>query len=280
MGGAFGKNDSRSANRFNFSQNIPGFQKDALTKLYGQAEDLFKNFNSQVQRQMPGATKRGQQYLNKAMPAFLQQLNGGAYAGLNGNQIAANLMRGGPSATQQLQASIMGGQGNNYADAMKGQYMQDAQRASDQMMSNLDARISDTGMSGGARHGVAQAMGMRDINSNLQRNLAETGFNTFDKDLDRKLGIAQQADTNTLQRQNMLTDMLGQKNNTIANAINNTGNMAQGAQSLFSNFMAPWAGLQNYTSTIGSPTVLSSGGGAGRASSKGKSGSGGIGGGK
>jgi len=134
-----------------------------------------------------------------------------------------------PSNTQNVYADIMGGNGNNYADAMKASYTADANRASANMLNNLDARATASGMSGGSRQGIAQSQGMYDINSNLQKNLAETGYNTFDKDLANKLGIASQADTNNLSLRlntdnNNLSRQLNTNNNNLSMLLNTDNN--------------------------------------------------------
>ena len=89
--------------------------------------------------------------------------------------------------------------------------------------------------------------------------MAKVGYDTFDKDLQNKLMIAQQADSNTLNRQQMLSDMLGQQQNTISGALAG----AQGVQNLgmgqFMPLNIPWDYMNNYASAIGAPTVLSSG---------------------
>jgi len=282
MGGSFGKSENSSNNNSNFNQSIPQFQQDALKGLYGNAANLFGNFNKQTQGLMSGATGQMQNVYNQASPAWQQQLQGGAYKDLNAQQVfdSINNSSNQPSNMQSINNMIMGGAGNNYADAMKGQYVNDANRAQQNMLSNLDARAAASGMSGGSRHGVATALGERDINQNLQRNLAETGYNTFDKDLERKLSIAGAADQNTLARQQMMTNMLGGKQQAMQSGINSGQGMQNLGMGQFAPSMVPWQGMQNYAATIGGPTVLSSGAGTGSSHGKGKSTSGGIGGGK
>jgi len=161
---------------------------------------------------------------------------------------------------------IMGGQGNNYADAMKGNFMQDADLAQKQMLGNLDARAAASGMSGGARQGVAQAQGMQDINKNLQQNMANVGFQSFDKDLNRKLGIAQQADQNTFGRQQLMSNMLGNQQQTQNQGMQYGQNLygqAQGQQ------MMPWQQAGAFGNILGRPTVLGSGNSSGSGGSRG-----------
>lgn len=114
-------------------------------------------------------------------------------------------------------------------------------------------------MSGGSRHGIATAQGMRDINQNLQRNMAQTGYDTFSQDLDRKLQIAQQADQGNLARQQMMSDMLANQQNTMAGGIGMGQQLYGLGQEMFN---LPWQNLQNYGAILGDPAVLSSGSGA------------------
>ena len=104
------------------------------------------------------------------------------------------------SNQQKIYSSIMGGEGNSYADALKNQMQTDALRTAGTSLNALDARAARAGMSGSSRQGIAQAGALQGINQNLQRNLTDVGYNTFDKDLAMKLDIAKQADQANVQR--------------------------------------------------------------------------------
>lgn len=265
-----GKSDSK--NGWSFNQSIPGFQSKALKNLFNSAQSLYGDTYSGIKN----ATGNAQDLVNagasSVLPAFNSSLEGGEYKDVNANDILSSINSSinTPTETSKVYADIMGGQGNNYADALKASYLGDANRATDNMLSNLDARAAASGMSGGARHGIATAQGMYDINSNLQKNLAQTGYDTFNQDLNNKLGIAQQADSNTLQRQQMLTDMLGQKQNTVNSGMNFGQQVQNLGLGTFAPTMMPWNAMQNYAATLGNPIVLSNGSGSG--SSKGKGG--------
>ena len=281
MSGSFGGSKSESQAQTGFGQDVWGGQADALQNLYGGAGQLFGGAKGGMMPQAQG----GQMFQSGAMQAmqqpWQQQMEGGAYSGmdLSGmmNRSVADMQRGGTTNMQDINAMIMGGAGNTYADAMKSQYMQDADRATQQMMGNLDARAVASGMSGGSRHGVAMRGGMEDINRNLQRNLATTGFETFESDLDRKLDIARQADVNVLQRdvqnQNMIAQMMGGQQGAMAGGMQFAPSMMNiGMQQQ----MMPWQQAGAYSNIIGAPTVLSSGQSGSTGSSKGKSASGGV----
>lgn len=280
MSGSAGGSKSKSSNTSSFNQNIPGFQANALSELYGNARNLFNTTNNQIQPLVSGVSGTNNDIYKSTVPAFNSALQGGQFSDpVFKDQLVSSLRTSlnTPSATQKIYGSIMGGEGNNYADAMKASVTGDASRAMDNMLATLDARAAGSGMSGSSRHGIAQARGMYDINSNLQKNLADIGYNTFDKDLTNKLNIAQQADSNTLSRQQMLQQMIGSAQDTSNNAISTLGSATQNlGMGTFAPFMAPWDALNNYAAAIGSPTVLSSGVSSGKGNSKGASTSGGI----
>ena len=269
-----GGNQSKSSANSNsqFRQTIPKWQSDALTKMYGAAASTFGNTGNSINQQMGGA----QDYINRtnqsAMPEWQSQLNGGVYQGMdNANALSNSLQQSlnSPTNTQSIYAQMMGGNGNNYADAMKAGYTADANRATDNMLANLDSRAAASGMSGGSRHGVATSQGMYDINSNLQENLARTGYETFDKDLNNKLNIAQQADSGTLARQQMMAGMLGQQQGVQTGALGQGQNMQNLGMGSFAPTMMPWQNMSNYANSIGSPTVLSSGSSSGSSNAMG-----------
>lgn len=249
------------------AQFVNPVQNAALANLYNVAAGVFQ----QNQGNSGQATANAQNVFNTAMPAWQQQLNGGAYSSLGiGDNLMSSLNQtlNTPSNTQSLYAQIMGGRGNNYADAMKASYIGDANRAADNMMRTLDARATGSGMSGGSRHGLATAQGYYDINSNLQHELAKTGYDTFDKDLANKMQIATQADSNTLARQQLMSEMLGNQNNTAQSALNFGSNM----QSLNADTMAPsWQNASMLANIIGPPVQNSQGASSGSSRGKGTS---------
>lgn len=291
MGGSASKSESSSD--AGFKQEVWGPQGEALEGLYNQIGNLFSGqmggFDQpygigNIARNL-GMGGNISAIEESARPSWENFMHGGQYMNMDlANRLGTSLDQSmqGPTATQEIQNMIMGGEGNTYADAMRNQYIQDATRAQENMLQNLDARAAASGMSGGSRHGVATAQGMEDINRNLQRNMADVGYQTFDKDLDRKLQIAQQADQATLARQGMMQDMLGRQSDMFSQGLQ----MAPGMQNLgMGNFapsmtaaMAPWQMASQYGNIIGRPTILGSGTMSG--DSKGLGLSGGVGGGK
>jgi hypothetical protein len=280
MGASLSKNKQSANNQSQMQQSVNAPQNAALTNLYGLANGVFNQNQQYVGPGQQTAQNTANRVIDSAVPAWQQQLNGGAYANLGiGNQLMSSLNNSlnTPSAASSLYAQMMGGKGNNYADAMKATFIGDANRARDNMMSTLDARATGSGMSGGSRHGVATALGNYDINSNLQKNLADVGYNTFDKDLNNKLMIAQQADQGTLSRQQMLANLLTQQNGATTGALG----MGEGMQNLGLGALAPasagWGNIQGLSNIIGQPTILSSGSSSGSSSGKSKGNSVGLG---
>lgn len=276
-GGSGEYSQSKDRTKTNFSENVWGTQGSALSNLYDQAQNLFSSMSPRMTGAIPGVSDYINRVSEASMPSWQNQLSGGAYSDMglqNSLMNSLNDSLNNPTATQEINSMIMGGSGNNYADAMRNQYVSDANRATENMLSNLDARAAASGMSGGSRHGVATARGMDDINRNLQRNLADVGYSTFDKDLDRKLAIAQKADEGTLSRQRMLQDMLGNKQDAMTGGLGFGQDMQALAQGAFSPFMAPWQMAGAYANLLGDPTVLGSGSSTSRSKSKGSATSG------
>jgi len=259
-GGSFNK--SKSSNSSSYQDKVWKGQQGALKDVYGQAGDLFRDTNSQFAGLNGQAVENQQQVFEQSMPNWQNQMQGGAYKDMNLDQ---NVMRSlndslnQPTAMQDIYGSVMGGQGNNYADAMKETYVNDASRAMEHMNSNLDARAAGAGMGGSSRHGVAQGLGMRDINENLQNNMARTGYETFDKDLQNKLKIAQQADQGTLQRQQMIAGMLGSQNKTMNQGLLGGQNQQTMNMGQYDPGMKPWEAMGQYANAVGRPTILGSG---------------------
>jgi hypothetical protein len=181
-------------------QNLPGYRSDV--NLPGQINTNQSNLVNQMR--LSGGTNNP--LLGQA--GLVQQ-------DTNPNQT---------SNQQRIYESIMGGSGNSYADALKNQMQTDALRTAGTSLNALDARAARAGMSGSSRQGIAQAGALQGINQNLQSNLTNLGYSTFDKDLAQKLDIARQADQANVQRylgnQQYNLGLLGAGNTAAQNAQN------------------------------------------------------------
>jgi hypothetical protein len=277
MSGALGGSTSKSnfSGGGNFRNYVDPVQQEYLKDVYGAGKSTYgdKTKLAELSRISKDAGKKTNTLVNKSLNNRDFLAKGGDYQKMNlANALSKtlNTSLSNPSETSKIYSQMMGGKGNTYADAMKASYTADANRVRDNMLSELDTRAADAGMGGSSRHGVAQARGLYDINSNLQKNLAETGYNTFKEDLDNKLGIAQQADSNTLQRQQLLSSMLGQQNQTRTDTLNNTSQFQNNIAGNFAPYMLPWQNVSNYKNTIGSPNILAEGSSKNRGKSEGK----------
>jgi hypothetical protein len=273
MGGSSSKSKSKS--NAGYQDSVWGGQTPALKQLYSDAGDLYNQTNSQMQGMIPGAQQDMQDITAQTNPAWQDQMQGGVYQDMNlQNQLMGSLNQSmnNPSAMSEINAMTMGGEGNNYADAMKESYISDANRAQENMLQNTDARAAASGMSGGSRHGMMQGLGMEGINDQLQKNLAKTGYDTFDKDLTRKLEIAGMADQNTFGRQQMMSNMLGQQQGTMNQGIQGGQQMQNLNMGQFAPTMMPWEAAGEYGNVIGRPTILGSGSQEGKSKSSSKGG--------
>lgn len=127
------------------------------------------------------------------------------------------------------QDQMAGAGPSQYADEMRGVVAQDAGRAQEQMLAQMDARAAASGMSGGARHGSAIGQGMTGINDAMLREQANIGF---------------QAEEAARGRQMQALGMSPQMT-----AMGTAG---------FDPLNAQWSGMQNYNQIIGDPTKLTS----------------------
>lgn len=276
MAFGLGGSKNKSSSSSNYSQDVWGPQGNAMQDMYGQFGNMWDNTYGQMNNMMPSASQGMQDVSSQTNPYWQNQMQGGAYKDMGlQDQLMGSLNQSmqQPSAKSEINAMIMGGEGNNYADAMRDQYVKDANRTTDNMMSNLDARAAASGMSGGSRHGIAQAKGMENINDQLQGMMANTGYQTFDKDLDRKLEIAGQADAGNLARQQMMSGMIDKQNTTMGSGLNFGSNMQNMNMGQFAPYMMPWQMGGQYANMMGDPTILGSGSSSGKSSGFGLSGS-------
>jgi hypothetical protein len=267
-GGSLGKSESDESNQSQFNQNVWEPQGNALQGLYGQMGNLFNQTNNQVQGQIPGAVGQQQDVFNQANPAWQQQLGGGAFQGMD-LQNQYNQDRQGGGNEQFIDQSIMGGAGNNYADAMKNQLAGDSMDRLGRQYAQSDLRASNAGQSGSSRHGLLQADMARKEMDRLGEQQTGIGFNSFDKDLDRKLGIAQRADQFDMGRLQQSGNMLGQQQAAMQGGLGAGKGMQQLGMGQFAPSQVPWQAAGNYANSIGGPTILGSGSGSGDSSSKG-----------
>jgi hypothetical protein len=271
------QNQNQNQNFSQFGQQVYDPNNQALQGMYGDIGSLFEQANAGMQGRIPGAADNIQGVMNSSQQPWQNQMQGGAFQGmdLQGNYQRA-LNQGGGNE-QFINESIMGGAGNNYADAMKGQLQQDSDQRLGQSLAMNDARASGYGQSGSSRHGLTESRLHDDSNRDLSRQQTNIGFNTFDKDLDRKLGIAQRADTYDMNRLQNTSEMLGGQQQAMQGGLNYGQNMQNLGMGQLAPYMQPWQmtdNLVNATGTAQAPVVFGQGSSMGQASDFG-SGSGG-----
>jgi hypothetical protein len=233
-----------------------------LENMYNQAGNLYNSQFGQQQGMVPGAINYQNQQAQGAANANRGMQQGGVYGGLGiGNQLMSSLQQSqnNPSNMQQVNSMIMGGNGNTSLDAMKGSLEANAARSNQLNSATNSAQAAASGMSGGSRQGVMDSLNQDNTNRNLQATEADLGYKAFDTDLNRKLNIAQQADTNTMGRQQLMSGMLGSQQGAVNQGIQNTGAVQGYGMGQFNAANQPWQGLQNYQNSIGGPNVLNSG---------------------
>ena len=242
-----------------FGQDV--FNTGALNDLYGNAQNLFGQQTGTQQAMQPGAVDFSNQQAQGAAGANAGMQQGGVYGGLGiGNQLMDSLKQSQatPSNTQAIYEQMMG-QGNSYLQPLQESMLQNQANAQALNSGTNAAQAAASGMSGGSRQGVQDALMKTLGNQNLTQQMNEMGYKTYDTALQNRLGIAQQADANTLARQNLMSGMLGQQQNTVNQGIGNTGGVQQAGMNQFNVANQPYQGLQAYQGAIGAPTVLNSG---------------------
>jgi hypothetical protein len=265
---SLGGSKSDSNNESNFNQNV--FGGPSFEQMYGSMGNLFGQSNQGMQGQIPGSVNQMQGIFDQSNPAWQNQLEGGAYSGMD-LQGQYDQDRQGGGNEQWLNQSIMGGQGNGYADAMRGQLQQDSDRRLGSSLAMNDARAAGNQLSGSSRHGLTEGRLYDDANRDLTQAQTQVGYGSFDKDLERKMGIAQRADQFDMQRLQQSGQMLGNQNAAMQGGLNFGQNMQNMNMGQFAPWMAPWQAAGQYANNMGNPTVLGSG------SSEGSSDSGGFG---
>lgn len=268
MGGSIGGSKSSADNSSEFDQNVWGPQGDALGGMYGQLSNLFNQGSKGMGGRVPGAADNMQGVFDQSTPFWQQQMGGGAFEGMDLQGDYQNALQGGGNE-QFMNEQIMGGAGNNYVDAMKGQMQQDSSDSLGRNLAANDARAAGYGMSGSSRHGITE----RGINDASSRDLSNAqtrlGYDTFAQDQDRKMGIAQRADQFDMGRLNNVSGMLGQQQGAMQGGLNYGSGMQNLGMGQFSPYMAPWNMAGQYSGMLGNPTVLGSGSGQGQSSGKG-----------
>lgn len=256
-----------------------------------QWDQFYGNLNNQWGASQPnlGLTN---QYVNNANPYMTGAANtgqagsaymsgGGSFGDTSGmrNSLYSSIQdsMANPSQTGKMYESIVGGAGNTYVDPLVASMRQSGNQALDRSNAYNAADASNYGQSGGSRQAMQNAMNTRMANQDMagQENALRAG--AYDKDLNWKMSIAQQADLGRGQAQDRgMAALQGADANrqfgmgyqpTMQNL--GMGTMAPWMQGM----MMPWQMANMYATSMGNPTTL----GSGTSTSKGSSMSGGFG---
>lgn len=270
MSGPSGGRDESSS-----SQSVWRPYADAMTPMLEQSGEMFDQGMAGVNdpKLQQDLTQWNQGVQDSAMSGWQNQMQGGSLAGydiaggLEGMLQDSNEV--GP--VQQSHAydlySQNVGPGGSLAN-MEDMYRRQAQTAGQDMLSGLDARAAASGMSGGSRHGVASGMGMEGINQNLQNQMASTGYDAYNRDLDRQLNIGSQNDQFNqqraladqevnAQREQLISGLVGQQNQSQQGAVNSAQGLAGLGNLGYQSAMAPFMGYSQMLQGMGPATVLS-----------------------
>jgi len=258
MLGDSSSSESSQSQTGEWSQDVWEGQSPFLKQMYGQAGDLFNWGNQGMQGLTPGAVGGMQDIFNQSNPYWQNQMQGGAYQGMDlQNQYNQALQGGGNE--QFMNEQIMGGQGNDYVDAMKQSMQSDAFENLGQQYAGIDQRAASGGLGGSSRHGLVQARAYEDTADALQKAQTGLGYESFADDQARKMGIAQRADQFDMSKLQNVSGMLGQQQNAMQGGLNFGQNMQGLNMGQYMPYQMPGQSMSNYANAIGRPTMVGSG---------------------
>lgn len=275
MGGSLGKSKKKGKNSGTFKESVWGGQAPYLQNMYGDLNQQWDRSAKGMNRMAPGASKGMSNIMHQSAPFWRNQMAGGAYSGLDLNSAYSDALKGGGNE-QDINEMIMGGAGNDYVDAMQDQMQSESDKRLGRDFAMSDARAAGVGQSGSSRHGLLQARLAEDERDRLGDVQTKLGYETFDRDLDRKMDIARRADQFDMGRLQNVSSMIGGKQGAMFGGLGYGRDMQNLNMGQFAPYMAPWQAAGMYSDSMGRPTVLGSGGMSGSTKGKGF----GIGGGK
>lgn len=266
-----GKSDSSSQSMNSYFQKDSVFkpQKKYLQDLYSEAQRQYQNFNPHQYDDQFAALGEQLKGINaNTDESWKQMLKGGAQSADLDAAIKASMNS--PSEMGKMYESITGGPGNTYIDPMV-QAMKAGQIDNmKQQLATVNLDAVGAGQAGSSRHGVSEALTRALANNQMLDKEATMRGENYDRDMQWKMGIAQQADTNRGAAQDRAAQLLAQKNQMMQYGINANQQMQKNAGSLLDNAMRQgnlsWDNYNKYKSGIGAPLILGSSGGSGSSS--------------
>lgn len=278
MGGSAGKSQNESGN--SFSTGVFGPQGGALSDLYNEGFNIYSGLPSDygmINNQSDFATNQANNIANQAGGAYGDLAQGGAYGDTDELRSKLLGMMEGESQTGQMYNSIVGGEGNTYADPLIERLQNDASINAESLRNANALDAAAMGQGGSSRHAMENAMTNQLVNQDLLNKEAEIRHGAYDRDLDLKMGIANMADANKQAEQDRLLSMLEGSNAAKSTAIDQGGLAQQlglgGFGGILQGQNSKWNNLNNLANIIGPAIITGSGSGSSSGKGLGTSGS-------
>ena len=207
--------------------------------------------------------------ISEAGAGGMEELMSGGRMGATGSAIDPALRESimasmsDPSQTGRMYESIVGGAGNEYIDPLIARMGEDEAVRQNRSASDIRGSAVGSGMTGSSRHGIAEGLMRSEGSRDLGNREASARAGAYDKDLDWKMKIAEQADLGRGQAQDRAIGLLAGGDENVRAGTD----QASWMQNLGMGQMAPWMqAAQNpfqmggaYSSMMGPGTVLGSG---------------------
>lgn len=273
MGGSAGKSKGSSNN--SFSTNVWGPQGDALQNLYQLAFDQYGKGNDYMY-QITGQADNISNAANGILDANKALQSGGAYGDTaEVRQMLLDSM-GGRSNMGTMYESIVGGSGNTYVDPLIESLRADSAQNVATLQGGNAMDAAAMGQSGSSRQAMQDAMFASQANQDLLNKEAELRYDTYDKDLAMKMGIAQQADMNHQADQDILLAMLQGGQGSMEKGTSPvllTTLLNYGMNPWLQAQQAVWNPMNNLSNIIGNAIITGSGSGSSKSKGGGIGGS-------
>ena len=273
MGGSAGKSKGSSNN--SFSTNVWGPQGDALQNLYQLAFDQYGKGNDYMS-QITGQADNISNAANGILDANKVLQSGGAYGDTaEVRQMLLDSM-GGRSNMGTMYESIVGGSGNTYVDPLIESLRADSAQNVATLQGGNAMDAAAMGQSGSSRQAMQDAMFASQANQDLLNKEAELRYDTYDKDLAMKMGIAQQADMNHQADQDILMSMLQCGQGSMEKGTSPvllTTLLNYGMNPWLQAQQAVWNPMNNLSNIIGNAIITGSGSGSSKSKGGGIGGS-------
>ena len=265
---------SHSSNSSNFSQSVFKPQATALGKMYRDSEALYnrqRGLQNQFQNFGMNTVNPYMASLNPYMMQGFGGLMGGGRQGATGAAVNPALQQslqqslsGGPSNTAKMYQDIVGGPGNTYVDPLVDDMYNQAWKGLDRgQFKNSAQNAAASGNMGNYSRQMDNSAFAADTMSDVRSKEMALRAGAYDTDMNWKMNIANQADSNLGAAQDRAMNLLGAGDQNTMGALGQGQMMQQMGMGMMSPWMAmmqaPWMGMNNYANVIGDPTVLSKG---------------------